>query len=312
MKVAIVGAGNMALAHTEAFNALEGVSVVGITSRTRSKAEALAADKGIEAVYDSVEELYTKTEADIVVVTVPELAAESVAKEAFKYPWAVLLEKPAGYDLQNAEAIFEASKGHKAPVCVAFNRRYYSSLIAIKADLDAHPENRRYTRVQDQQSYEEARFHNHPEEVVEKFMYANSIHLIDMIVALSRGDVTKVTPIEPWKGEETDIMLCHVEFSSGDTALYEGVWKGPGPWTCSVSTDRRAWTMAPLEDAYYQNAGERAKNLVERSQDDKDYKPGLLLQAKEMVAAAQGAENSLVTLEGSLKTMRLINQMFNV
>ena len=83
-----------------------------------------------------------------------------------------------------------------------------------------------------------------------------------MIMALGRGKISKVDRITPWHGADTELMLAYVEFDSGDSALYEGVWQGPGPWACAVSTVGRRWTMQPLEQATYQNAGERTRHTV--------------------------------------------------
>ena len=310
--VAIVGAGSMAAEHAKAFSRVPGVVLAGIASRTRARAQALADQHGIPCVADTVEELHQKTRADLVVVTVPELAANAVAKSALKFPWALLLEKPAGYDLADAKDIAAAAQGHAAPVMVGFNRRFYSSVLAIQSDLASRPGERRFIHVQDQQSYAEARHYKHPEAVVEKFMYANSIHLIDMIMALGRGKVAKVNRVTPWLGEATEVMLAHVEFDSGDSALYEGLWRGPGPWACAVSTPGRRWTLQPLEQAVYQNAGERARHPVEVSEDDKLCKPGFLLQAQAAVARARGQDSRIASLQDSLATMELIHGIFGV
>lgn len=310
--VAVIGAGSMAREHIRAFGSLPGVTIAGLHSRTRARAEALAQEFGIEAVTDSIDELQDRTHADLVVVAVPELAAADVASACFKHNWAVLLEKPAGYDLEDANRIASAANDHPAPVMVGFNRRFYSSTMAILADLDTRKHEKRFIHVQDQQSYAEARAHNHPEEVVERFMYANSIHIIDLMAVFGRGEVVDVKPIMPWKGEETEVMLVHVTFDSGDMALYEGIWKGPGPWACAVSTPGRRWTMQPLEDAEFQNANERSRNAVKRSEDDQNFKPGFLLQARAAIARARGEDSAIVDLEESLRTMRLINRMFGV
>ena len=310
--VAIIGAGSMASEHAKAFSKIPGVVLAGITSRTKARAQTLADQYAMPCTADSVEELYEQTRADLVVVTVPELMANAVAKSALKFPWAVLMEKPAGYDLADAQDIAHAANGHAAPVMVGFNRRFYSSTLAIQADLASRPDERRFVHVQDQQSYAEARHYKHPEQVVEKFMYANSIHLIDMIMALGRGQVSKVTQITPWRGEQTEIMLAHVEFDSGDSALYEGIWRGPGPWACAVSTPSRRWTLQPLEQAVFQNAGERSRHSVETSEDDKVCKPGFLLQAQAAVAKVRGQDSNIASLQDSLATMRLINQLFGV
>jgi predicted dehydrogenase len=312
LTVAIVGAGGMAREHVRAFASLPNVKVAGLTSRTRAKADALASELGIPVVADSIDELHARTNADLVIVAVPELSANPVAIRTFAHPWAVLMEKPAGYDLTDAEAIAAAARGRRAPVMVGLNRRFYSSARSIKADLESRPAEKRFIHVQDQQSYEEARHYNHPPQVVEKFMYANSIHLIDLIPFFARGKVSRVQQVTPWRGEETEVMIAYVEFDSGDTALYEGLWKGPGPWAANVSTRGKRWIMQPLEDAIYQNAGERARHTIERSDEDRQFKPGFLLQAKAAVARVRGEASTIASIEDSLQTMRLINQMFDV
>jgi predicted dehydrogenase len=312
IKVAIVGAGGMAREHARAFSALPDVKVVGLTSRTRAKADLLAGELGIDVVVDSIDELHARTNADLLIVAVPELSANPVAVKAFAHPWAVLMEKPAGYDLTDAERIAAAARGRTAPVMVGLNRRFYSSARTIETDLMTRPNEKRFIHVQDQQSYEEARRYNHPPQVVEKFMYANSIHLIDLIPFFARGKVSRVQQVTPWRGEATEVMLAYVEFDSGDTALYEGLWKGPGPWAANVSTPGKRWIMQPLEDAIYQNAGERARHTIERSDDDRQYKAGFLLQAKAAVAAVRGESSTIPLIEDSLATMRLINRMFGV
>lgn len=310
-RVAIVGAGAMANEHIRAFAALPDVTVAGIHSRTRARAEELARVHGIPVVADDVAALKAQTGAELVVVAVPELEANAVAKACFGEDWAVLLEKPAGYDLADAEDIAAAARGRTRPVMVGFNRRFYSGLRAALDDVGSRDE-RRYVRVQDQQSFAEARRHGHPAPVVERFMYANSIHVIDMMRALCRGAAAEVTPIMPWRGEDTEVALIHVAFDSGDAALYEGLWRGPGPWAAALSTPGRRWLFQPLERAAYQNAGERTQNPVEPDEADTAYKAGFLRQAEAVVARVEGRPSAAVGLEDSLETMRLIRRMFGV
>jgi predicted dehydrogenase len=301
----------MAREHIRAFGAVAGVRLAGIHSRTRERAVALAGEFNIPVVADDVAQLRSRTGADLVVVAVPELAANAVAKACFAEDWAVLLEKPAGYDLADAEAIAAAAAKHPRPVLVGLNRRFYSSTMAVRADLDSRAE-RRFIHVQDQQSFAEARRYRHPEPVVQKFMYANSIHVIDLIPALGRGKVTEVTPVMPWRGEATEVVLVHIAFDSGDSALYEGLWQGPGPWACSVSTPSRRWVLQPLERATFQNAGERKQNPVDPDAVDGEYKAGFLRQAEAVVSRVRGEPSAAIDIAESLRTMRLIHRMFGV
>jgi predicted dehydrogenase len=299
----------MAREHIRAFSALPDVQIVGIHSRTRWRAEALAAEFAIATVADDIGALWQATKADLVVVTVPELALNAVAKAVFSRDWAVLLEKPAGYNLADARDIAAAARGRSRPVMVGFNRRFYSSTRAVLTDLASSSE-RRFIHIQDQQSFAEARRYNHPEEVVENFMYANSIHVIDMIRTFARGEISSVTPVMPWRGEKTEVVLAHIAFESGDSALYQGLWSGPGPWSCSVSTPSRRWNLQPLETATYQNVGERKQNPVEVSEDDRTFKPGFKLQAEAVLRCLKGHELAAPDLADSMQTMQLISRIF--
>lgn len=311
LKVAVVGAGGMAQEHIRAFSALDGVTVAGLHSRSRDRAQTLAGRFGIPVVADTIADLKAQTDADLVVVAVPELAANAVAKACLAEDWAILLEKPAGYDLSDARDIVSAAAGHAHPVMVGLNRRFYSSLAAAKADLDSRDEHR-FIHIQDQQSFAEARRYNHPEAVVEKFMYANSIHMIDLITALGRGVITAVTPILPWQGERTEVVLAKVKFDSGDRALYQGLWQGPGPWSCSVSTPSKRWLLQPVERASYQNAGERSQNPVDPDPADSTFKAGFLRQAEAAAARVHGQASAAVSLDEALQTMTLIHRIFGV
>ena len=308
-KVAIIGAGNMAREHVRAFADVPGVTIAGIHSRTRSRSEALAAELGVSGVYDSVPELYERTQAHLVVVAVPETAANSVSRACFELPWAVLMEKPPGYNLRDAEEIHSAAVARNRKVLVGLNRRFLSSTRAALADL-AQYNSPRFIHVQDQQNLEEAASYGHPDVVVENWMYANSIHVIDYFRLFGRGKITSVTPVLPWNPETSRVVVAKVEFDSGDIGLYEGIWKGPGPWAVSVTTPEKRWEMRPLEQAAFQVWGERRLQPVEVHAWDRDFKPGLRLQAEMVVAAALGKPSDSPTLDEAMETMRLIKAIF--
>ena len=109
--VAFVGAGNMALEHIKAFSDIDNVTISGIYSRTRRKAERLAEEFSIPHICNSIKELYEETHADLIVICVSELSVMEICVEAFKYPWICLIEKPIGYNYEQAKNIsIEAKK----------------------------------------------------------------------------------------------------------------------------------------------------------------------------------------------------------
>jgi predicted dehydrogenase len=308
-RVAIVGAGYTATEHLRAFADVPGVTIAGLTSRSRGRAEALAKQYPGAILCDSVAELYARTQADLVVVTVVELAMNAVATACFEFPWTVLLEKPPGYHLDDALAIAEAARSRRRRVFVALNRRCLSATIACREAV-ARAEGARFIKVQDQQSQARALAGGQPQPVVDNWMFANSIHVIDYFRQFGRGQIVEVEPILPWRQSGAEVVLTRLTFDSGDVGLYEGIWHAPGPWAVSVTVPGRRWEMRPLEQAVTQAIGAPAETIPV---DDCDvrFKPGFRLQASLAAAAATGGDPRwLPTLDEGLETMRLIARMF--
>jgi predicted dehydrogenase len=306
----MVGAGSMAREHLRAFADVPGVVLSGIHSRTRARAEALASEFGVEQMCASIEELYDRTKADLVVVSVPELSMNAVSQQCFAFPWNVLLEKPAGYDLADGEVIAASARASRRDVFVALNRRHYSSTQAAIEDLGSSSD-RRYIRVQDQQDQTAALAAGQPAAVVKNWMYANSIHVIDYLRLFGRGRIDRVRPVCGWTPDQPGIVISEIEFDSGDVGIYEGIWNGPGPWAVNISTPTRRWEMRPLERACYQNRGERVLQPVDVHPWDTSFKAGFRRQAELAVAAARGQDaGRLATLDDALETMRLIRLIF--
>jgi predicted dehydrogenase len=310
LRVAMIGGGGMTREHIRAFQDVPGVTIAGIWNRTRDKAEALAKEFGIAHVASDIADLYATTKADLAVLAVYEPAINAVAKQALAHPWAILMEKPIGLDVPDAEDIDKVVKAKAARVFVGLNRRTLSSTQAVLADLADDP-GPRFIHVQDQQSLDTARQIGHIAAVVDNWMYANSIHLVDYIAAFGRGSIRDVTPIVRWNPKTPTVVIAKVAFDSGDVALYEGIWNGPGPWACTVTTPRRRWELRPLEKAVFQNAGERKLNPVEPHAWDADFKPGFRLQA-EQVAAAMRGERTATTFDEALVSMRLVRDIFEI
>jgi predicted dehydrogenase len=310
IRISFVGAGYMTTEHTRAFAGLPDVAIAGIYSRTRDKAEALAATHSA-AVCGSIAELFERTHADIVVVSVPELAMAQLATECFAYSWLVLLEKPAGYNLADARRIVAAAEDAKSRAYVALNRRAYSSTRAALEEVNNS--GRRFIKVQDQQDQLSAlRDHGQPQLVADNYMFANSIHVIDYLRLFGRGEITGVTNIERWNPARPGLVLATVTFSSGDIGLYEGIWDGPGPWAVSITTPAKRVELRPLEQGQVQLRGTRTQIPLRISDDDRDFKPGLRFQARQAIAAASGQPSMLATIGDSLLSMQLVADIFGM
>ena len=116
--------------------------------------------------------------------------------------------KPAGYNIADAKEIKEAADRKKRNVFVALNRRFYSATQVVREELSSINDNFRFIKVQEQQDQKVALASGQPKDVVDYWMYANSIHLIDYFRILGRGKVIKVDRIIPWNPKHPGIVIA--------------------------------------------------------------------------------------------------------
>ena len=308
-KLAIVGAGYMAREHLRAFAAIDGCQIVGICSRTNAKAAELASDFG-GSVFETIEAMYLETQADIVVVAVPELATLDVCKQIFRFPWISLLEKPVGYNLEQAEEILHLCTTQNRDSYVALNRRSYA---ATRGASDLLPQAEpRHIIVHDTQDAEEAAAMGQPRQVVANYMFANSIHLVDYFSYFSRGQLAAVDVTLPWNSSRPTTVVATLRYDSGDTGLYVGNWNTPGPWFVTVTTNSIRAELRPLERAGFQRRGERQLTIIEPDLFDSEYKPGLHYQASQIARRLNGESANLATLEEATRSMRLVAKIYGL
>lgn len=311
VKIAIVGAGYMATEHARAFAALPGVDIAGVSGRSRERAEALGSRHGAP-VLDDVEALWRKTRADAVVVAVNEPSMAAVCEEVFRYPWTVLLEKPVGVDLADALRIQECARrnGAEARVWVGLNRRAYAS---TRGALGMIPEEgSRLVSVLDQQDMSVIRAMGKPEVVVRNFMYANSLHLIDYFDVFCRGELVSVDVAAPWTPEAPGHVIATLLWSSGDRGVYQALWDGPGPWAVAIAHPQMRLEMRPLESLAVQRRGERKVVAVDPDPIETAFKPGLYIQAQELLRAVNGEEPGLASLQDAIRSMALCAKIYGL
>ena len=300
----------MAREHIRAFSDMPGVVLSGIFSRTREKCESLASEFAIPHVCGSIDELYEKTQAHLVVVTVSVAAMEETGLAAAQHPWALLLEKPPALSVAGVQRLVDTG----ADIFVAMNRRFLSSTLAVRQELEGKTAPR-FIHVQDEQPILKIKqAHNHPPEVLERWMYANCIHLVDYFTFLGRGAISKVDVLQPWNGiDDTFMTLAHIAFESGDRGLYECHWRAQGPWAVSVASEDGRWEMKPLEAARKQMPGSRVWHDMPPTDDlDTDFKPGFRRQALSVIAALRGASSDALRLGDVMPTFDLIKGVYGV
>lgn len=310
IKIAFIGAGYMATEHAKAFSSFDEFTIVGICSRTQIKAEVLAAEYKTQ-VFSNIEEMYKQTQADLVIIAVNELSLLDVCQQVFQYSWLCFLEKPVGYNYEQACIISKLAfeKDHKP--YVAFNRRSYSSTRTALDYLKNNDNGTRLVSILDQENIDSAIMFGQPELVAHNFMYANSIHLIDYFNVFCRGTVLSVESTVPWQEDNPSYVVSTIKYTSGDIGVYTATWNGPGPWSVSITNSNVRLEMRPLELLKIQLSGERKAEEVAIDPVDTLYKPGLYYQAEQLLNYFKGKMIDLATLDDSLNSMKLCSLIYN-
>lgn len=300
----------MAREHLRAFAACPDVQLVGIHSRTAARAHDLAALYPGMYVAGSIDELQASTAPDLVVVAVPELVCLSVCEQAFRHPWTLLLEKPVGHTFTEARQIEVLAQKWNAKAYVALNRRFYSSTLQLHHLLQK-VDSQRLVTVLDQEDPASALSGGQPAEVVNNWMYANSIHLIDYFSQFCRGNHLSTQVLSTWNPSALTPVIAHLQFSSGDAGLYQAVWNAPGPWSVAVSTLELRAELRPLEQLTLQLAGSRQSHLQDPDPLDQEFKPGLMRQALAAIDAARGKASVLPSIAEANRSMALVASIYD-
>lgn len=309
VRVGVVGAGPIAREHLRAVAASEHAVAVGVAGRDPARLAAVSAEFGVPVVV-GIEALWRAAAPELVVLCVGTLELADAVAEAAAFPWTILMEKPPGRNLAEAERI-GALLGDR-PAFVALNRRFLGATRAVRAGLETDAaEGPRFVTVQDQQDI--AAFAALPRKTALEargLMYANSIHLIDYFRALGRADLVEVEPSGRFDPDRTFCQVARLSYANGDEGLYQGFWRGAGGWSVSVTTAAARYRMAPLESAERLAAGSRTATMLPADPADSRCKPGFLRQVEAAVAAARGIPSPAPRFAEALETMRLISAIY--
>jgi predicted dehydrogenase len=308
IRIGLVGSGYMAKEYLKASSAVETLKIVSIFSRNVSTATSLASEFNIPMVAQTVEE-FAELKLDFLLICVPELATGNIISSFSKLNLPMLVEKPVGLTLPEALEIenFAATRG--LSIFVALNRRFYSSSMQVFAELSSST-GKRVVRVNDQENTIAAISAGQPTRVVENWMFANSIHIIDFVSIICRGEPSIQFKRRTALDDLAYVVHVGIEFTSGDEALYTCYWNSPSGWSVDINTSSRAWQLSPLEVARVRKLEDRQFSDFVKDDNDLRFKPGLVQMLIELEKCVNGQEHKLTTISEANRTMRLIEMIY--
>jgi D-apiose dehydrogenase len=137
LRFAILGTGFWARYQLAAWRELPGVRCVALFNRTKAKAEALASEFGVPAVYDDAEELFEKERPDFADIITDVGTHRRFVELAARHKTPVICQKPMAPTLEDAGAMISACRDAGVSLAVHENWRWQPSIRVLKRALDS-------------------------------------------------------------------------------------------------------------------------------------------------------------------------------
>lgn len=307
LNVAIIGSGNMAQQHLNAINSFKEFNVICVLGRNKNKLKNFAKRNLIKNYLFDIDLAYKKFRPDIVVVAISEISLIKVIGKIIKYPWLCLCEKPVGLNYSESLAIYKKIKKFKKKnFFVSLNRRfYYGTLYAKKILKNFKGKIEIY--INDQLDRNMLKRLKVKKKIINNYMYAYSVHLIDYINFFCRGKLVSIKNIN-LLNKKPKILISKIKFSSGDKVTYTVVYDVMSPWYVVIKANKKIIAMKPLENFFLSNKKEifdKGINLI-----DKKFKPGLKRQAFQILNYFNKKKYYLTPIQNYLKTVSLIKKIY--
>lgn len=124
MRVAVVGAGFYSEYHLRGWSEVQGVELVGLCDLDGSRRSSIASRFGIEATFESVQEMLTVTQPDLVDVVTPPSSHKEILETVFATGTAVICQKPFCTSYSEASQLVAAAERAGLPLVVHENFRF--------------------------------------------------------------------------------------------------------------------------------------------------------------------------------------------
>ncbi len=133
--LAVIGCGAVTeLCHLPAVSLLQDVEVIALVDKDVARAEQLGKKFGIRTCLEDLHQI--PDGVDGVIIALPNYLHAPVALEFLKRSIPVLVEKPIALNVQEAEAMIEASDARRVPLQVGLMRRYCQGARLVKRFID--------------------------------------------------------------------------------------------------------------------------------------------------------------------------------
>ena len=217
----------------------------------------------------------------------------------------VLVEKPAGIDPQEVTSVHNYSLLNKANVFVAYNRRFYSSVISAKDRILADG-GATSLRIEFSEWSERIRDSHFSTKVKSHWLYANSTHVLDMgfyIAGFPSELHCEVSGSLDWHNAGAQ-FVGHGRLPNGALFSYHADWMAAPRWMIEVMTTNGTYMFNPLEKLKFRSTKSFEVAEIDINDEvDNKFKPGLYEQTRHFL---NGQAESLLSIADHVDHMNKV------
>lgn len=302
-RVLVVGTGPMAAAHAQALTQLgKSPEVVG---RNRESAERFLRRFRVPVhTTDLGDYFQCGPLPDHAIIAIPIVGLGAVATAVLEAGFKeVLIEKPGSLSSVELKRLQKVAEDLGANVSVAYNRRFLESTSFLLDMLKTYSEPFEI-QCEFNERLEELKGLNHPPKVLERWLIANSSHVLDLAIFLGGYptlDSNKPSGSLKWHPSSSKFS------ASGTTVRGTGIrfladWNHEGSWSLRILAGGKVFEMRPLEEVYELDPQSSSRRRIFTPSPKTRTKPGLLEQAEEFLGEKR---ERLCSLSEQIRNMQL-------
>lgn len=310
MRVLIVGSGYMCEEYYKVLKDI-GIQDIWIVGRGREKIDKLKKEYNIEkAFYGGLSEFIKnfdrKIHFDLIINTVNVENLYEINKFILESNLGNLLlsEKPGCLNSEEADYLNNLSKVKNKKIFIAYNRRFYSSVLKLK-NLLLNKKDILSIFFSFTEILEKIIKQNFPKEVKKKLLIANSSHVIDLVFHLI-GMPAELNSFYYYKNEDFNYGIYYGSGLSENNIpfVYHSNWLSKGRWLIEIYCKNYKYILCPLEKLIIQKDNfNKELEIIDEDDDDKNFKPGLKKMLLSVINKNDLYEN-LCTINELTKTMK--------
>ena len=305
--VLLIGAGQMAINYVQVLQGLKvSFTVVG---RGEKSAKLLQDKTKIKVITGGIDKwLETHSEyPHYVIVAVTGTQLGNVTRALIKHGIRnILLEKPGGLNNSDIKSVVEYSKKYNANVLIAYNRRFYASVLKAKEIIEEDGGVKSFYFEFTEWPHTIVLLPKDPE-IKKRWLLHNSTHVIDLAFYL--GGTPKdlrsySTGKFDWHPDGTIFTGAGVS-KTGALFSYHSNWDAPGRWGVEVLTQKHRLIFRPLEKLKVQILRSVAIEEIQiNDKIDTEFKPGLYRQVE---AFLKGDTNNFINIHQQASRLEIFD-----